>query len=317
MNLIRKLDSKVMALPGPLQTLKNKLASLPIPFIAAEVASRVIIYGVVGVPMVYFLGWITIPALALSAAEPWPTIALAKAGVWLESTKPPALVQKIVQGPVNFILNKIAGNKWWTRLAMLLPGAVVGAFIPIPGVISNSFIKPLADSFFGGIGVVWGAVLGYGLFTAMPKGTQLLTGGLTTAFNWISTKLDSLGNKFNKQSLNTAANGMRNLASLHQQHVTDARAFHVEAWRHALATAQAQKAAASVGAPQRFTTPAWLRRVAVVPQVGREDLSAVRTRVARRLRLSCVLPGVRQRAEIPQIVAPKPAHASRPKGRSL
>jgi hypothetical protein len=254
------------------QKAKDVLAAVTSPkvkLILAEAAARAVIYVPLGVLAVTFIGPITIPALLLSAGEPWTDIEFGKIGAWLQKPNQIAPIKLLVQKVINPALTKAGGSTWWQHVARFLPGLVVGAFVPIPGWFNNiPIITPVIKAVLGvagiGMGAAWAAAMGGLMFAALPLASKFLTGGLTTVFNKL---------------------GMQGIADLHHSEVVVKRQVAKASLQGTVAAALAPlKAAAtpSVAAPQASTPQA-------APQAPAPAVKAAG--LTRRLRgLSCRVP---------------------------
>lgn len=236
--------------------------------IGAEVAARVVIYGAIGVPAVIFLGWITVPALALSASEPWLNMGIAKAGAWLESPNRPQWVQDVLSR-LNPIIDHFTGSPWWKHVARFLPGVVIGAFMPVPAVLSHSVLGTAINHLLGSgtVDTIWQGAVGGIMFTTLPAMTNLMTTGITKGFDGLAAaarRLPVFGERLSQF--------LKELSDLHVEGVVRKLEKTIEAKDIRVAQRAGLRAVAVQG---RAVRPVALMEAGETPAPGRSTLRTV------------------------------------------
>ena len=165
---------------------------------AANVAARLLLYGPLIAAAAFFMP-MAIPALVLSAGQPYTGQLAAKFGQWLNRTFPKEMA------PINGLLDKFAGKfggaKWWTHTGLII-GMIAAATIPVPHILTSLFGKlpGFVGSVIGGAQGIWSQVLPVALLSALPLATKIATDG----FDWIFRKV-GLGNILDHRDADRAA----------------------------------------------------------------------------------------------------------------
>jgi hypothetical protein len=153
-----------------------------IKLIAADTAARLLVYGPLAAAAAVFCPLALIP-LALGAAQPWFGEGLGMAATYLTRKFP------TVMNPINRLVDKYAGARWWTHAGVLI-AAVAVAVVPVPAVAAHlpGFLKSGLD-LLGGPNQVWAQyVLPFAVATGLPFATKLATQG----FDWAFSKIPGL-----------------------------------------------------------------------------------------------------------------------------
>ena len=169
---------------------------------AANIAARLFLYGPLIAAAAFFMP-MAIPALVLSAGQPYTGQYAAKFGQWLNKTFPKEMA------PINGLLDKFAGKfggaKWWTHTGLII-GMIAAATIPVPHILTSVFGKlpGFIGSAIGGAQGIWSQILPVALLSALPLATKIATQG----FDWVFRKV-GLGDVLDRRDADRAARAVQ------------------------------------------------------------------------------------------------------------